>query len=191
MSASSPAADGQVRVALPLYPASALEAAGSGERQWLTQLASRDRPAGGTLRGSVRLDPASRVKAMDETRSRPGALVTARCIRAISGRSTASTMKFASRSTRHGRPISSAMRWAQAVANAVLLTDGYAAYEQYARRRDQPRALLDAFAQRIFDALTAEPTGAAEALEQIKALYAIEDEIAIASSSGKPGNCIV
>ena len=29
----------------------------------------------------------------------------------------------------------------------------------------------------VFDALTAEPTGAAEALEQIKAMYAVEEKI--------------
>ena len=34
-----------------------------------------------------------------------------------------------------------------------------------------------------FDALTAEPTGAADALKQIKAMYAAEDRSAAASSS--------
>jgi hypothetical protein len=64
------------------------------------------------------------------------------------------------------------------VANTVLLTDGYAAYEQYAEKTGINHARCWTHSRRgFFDALTAEPTGAAEALEQIKALYAIEDEI--------------
>jgi transposase len=62
--------------------------------------------------------------------------------------------------------------------NAVLVTDGYAAYKQYAEKTGIQHALCWSHARRgFFDALTAEPTGAAEALEQIKALYAVEDQI--------------
>jgi transposase len=64
------------------------------------------------------------------------------------------------------------------VANAVLVTDGYAAYEQYAEKTGISHARCWAHSRRaFFEALTAEPTGAAEALEQIKTLYAIEEEI--------------
>jgi hypothetical protein len=76
------------------------------------------------------------------------------------------------------------------VADAVLLTDGYAAAEQYAAKTGINHARCWAHSRRgFFDALTAEPTGAAEALEQIKALYAIES--VFARSSAKPSNCIV
>src|SRR5258708_1705746 len=64
------------------------------------------------------------------------------------------------------------------VLNAVLLTDGYAAYKQYAEKTGIQHALCWSHARRgFFEALSAEPTGAAEALEQIKALYAVEDQI--------------
>jgi len=64
------------------------------------------------------------------------------------------------------------------VLNAVLVTDGYAAYKQYAEKTGIQHALCWSHARRgFFEALTAEPTGAAEALEQIKALYAVEEQI--------------
>jgi hypothetical protein len=56
--------------------------------------------------------------------------------------------------------------------------DGYAAYKQYAEKTGIHDALCWSHPRRgFFEALTAEPTGAAEALEQIKALYAVEDQI--------------
>jgi len=64
------------------------------------------------------------------------------------------------------------------LANAVLLTDGYAAYEQYAEKTGINHARCWAHGRRgFFDALTAQPAGAAEALEQIKAMYAVEEQI--------------
>jgi transposase len=64
------------------------------------------------------------------------------------------------------------------VVNAVLVTDGYAAYQQYAEKTGIHHALCWSHARRtFFEALTAEPTGAATALEQIKALYAVEEQI--------------
>jgi transposase len=64
------------------------------------------------------------------------------------------------------------------VVNAVLVTDGYAAYHRYAEKTGIKHALCWSHARRgFFEALTAEPNGAAEALEQIKALYAVEDQI--------------
>jgi transposase len=63
-------------------------------------------------------------------------------------------------------------------ANAVLVTDGYAAYEQYAEKTGINHARCWSHGRRgFFEALTSEPTGAAEALEQIKTFYAIEAEI--------------
>jgi transposase len=60
----------------------------------------------------------------------------------------------------------------------VLVTDGYAAYERYAQKTGIHHARRWAHSRRaFFEALTAEPSGAAEALEQIKTLYAIEEQI--------------
>jgi transposase len=64
------------------------------------------------------------------------------------------------------------------VVNTVLLTDGYAAYEQYTEKTGINHARCWSHGRRgFFEALTAEPAGAAEALEQIKALHTIEEEI--------------
>jgi len=64
------------------------------------------------------------------------------------------------------------------VINAVLVTDGYAAYQQYAEKTGIQHALCWSHGRRgFFEALTAEPSAAAEALEQIKALYGVEDQI--------------
>jgi transposase len=74
----------------------------------------------------------------------------------------------------------------QPVVNAVLVTDGYAAYKQYAQKTGIQHALCWSHARRgFFEALAAEPTGAAEALEQIKALYAIEEQIRDHSLKGE------
>ncbi len=60
----------------------------------------------------------------------------------------------------------------------MLLTDGYAAYEQYAEKTGIHHARCWSHSRRgFFDALQAEPTGASAALEQIKAMYAVEEEI--------------
>jgi transposase len=62
--------------------------------------------------------------------------------------------------------------------NAVLVTDGYAAYKRYAQKTGIDHALCWSHARRgFFEALSIEPAGSTEALEQIKALYAIEDQI--------------
>lgn len=61
---------------------------------------------------------------------------------------------------------------------SVFLTDGYAAYEQYASKSGIKHAQCWAHTRRgFFEALPAEPTGASEAIGQIKALYAIEEDI--------------
>jgi transposase len=71
------------------------------------------------------------------------------------------------------------------VVNAVLLSDGYAAYKQYAQKTGIQHALCWSHGRRgFFEALSAEPIGATEALEQIKALYAIEEQIRDRKLSG-------
>jgi len=61
---------------------------------------------------------------------------------------------------------------------AVLLTDGYDAYHEYAAKVGLVHAQCWSHTRRgYFDALEDDPGGAAQALEQIKALYAIEDTI--------------
>jgi transposase len=69
---------------------------------------------------------------------------------------------------------------------SVLLTDGYVAYDSYVRKTDLTHAQCWAHARReIFEAQDADPEGAAEALEQIQALYAIEDIIREQKLSGE------
>ena len=63
-------------------------------------------------------------------------------------------------------------------AGTVLLTDGYAAYEAYAAKTGVVHARCWAHARReFFEAQQADPEGAAKALEMIRALYAIEEQI--------------
>ncbi len=149
-------------------------------RPWLTQIAqaviSLLAPIYEAQLASIR---ASRVKAMDETpikagRSGHGKMHTG-YFWPIYGQLDEVCFPF--------HPSRSADFVCQALgikplANAVLLTDGYAAYTQYAEKTGIHHARCWAHSRRaFFDALGAEPAGAAEALEQIKALYAVEEEI--------------
>jgi transposase len=60
----------------------------------------------------------------------------------------------------------------------VLLTDGYAAYEAYARKTGVTHARCWAHARReFFEAQQAAPEATAQALEMIRALYAVEETI--------------
>lgn len=60
----------------------------------------------------------------------------------------------------------------------VLLTDGYAAYEAYANKTGVVHARCWAHARReFFEAQSADPEGAAHALEMIRALYDVEERI--------------
>lgn len=60
----------------------------------------------------------------------------------------------------------------------VLLSDGYAAYEAYARKTGITHAQCWAHSRRgIFEAKDAEPHAATQALEQIAALYEVEEYI--------------
>ncbi|HVC17365.1 MAG TPA: IS66 family transposase [Rhodanobacter sp.] len=61
---------------------------------------------------------------------------------------------------------------------SVLLSDGYAAYASYAKKTGLTHAQCWAHTRRgFFEAQTAEPEGAGAALEQIGALYAVEEQI--------------
>ena len=61
---------------------------------------------------------------------------------------------------------------------AVLLTDGYAAYKQYAEKTGVTHAQCWAHLRRtFFEAQPIEPEASGEALEQIRKLYAVEAEI--------------
>jgi transposase len=167
---------------IPLYRQhQRLEAAGIRvSRPWLTQVAqaviSLLTPIYEAQLTSIR---ASRVKAMDETpikagRSGHGKMHTG-YFWPIYGQLDEVCFPF--HSSRSADFVCQALGL-KPLAKAVLLTDGYAAYAQYAEKTGINHARCWAHGRRtFFDALTAEPTGAAEALEQIKAIYAIEEEI--------------
>jgi transposase len=167
---------------LPLYRQhQRLEAAGIRvSRPWLTQVAqaviSLLYPIYDAQFDSIR---SSRVKAMDETpikagRAGHGKMHTGYFWPVYGEHDEVCFPFHSSRSAdfvRHALGI-------KPVANSVLLTDGYAAYEQYAAKTGINHARCWSHSRRgFFEALTAEPTGAAEALEQIKMMYAIEEEI--------------
>lgn len=62
--------------------------------------------------------------------------------------------------------------------DAVLLTDGYAAYDSYAKKLDLTHAQCWVHSRRgFFEAQAHDPQSVQEALQQIAALYAIEEEI--------------
>jgi len=167
---------------MPLYRQhQRLAAAGiSVSRPWLTQLAQQSinllSPIYEAQFASIR---DSRVKAMDETpikagRSGHGKMRTGYFWPVYGQRDE---ICFPFHPSRSAAFVCSALGLKPAE-NAVLLSDGYAAYEQYADKTGIHHARCWAHGRRgFFDALQAEPTGAAQALEQIKALYAIEDQI--------------
>jgi transposase len=167
---------------IPLYRQhQRLEAAGIRvSRPWLTQVAqaviSLLTPIYDAQLASIR---ASRVKAMDETpikagRSGHGKMHTG-YFWPIYGQLDEVCFPF--HASRSADFVCQALG-IKPIVNAVLLTDGYAAYAQYAEKTGINHARCWAHARRkFFDALTAEPVGAAEALEQIKAMYAVEEKI--------------
>jgi transposase len=167
---------------LPLYRQhQRLAAAGIRvSRQWLTQLAQASisllAPIYDAQFDSIR---ASRVKAMDETPIKAG--------RAGHGKmhtgyfwpvyGELDEICFPFHTSRSGDFVCSALGL-KAASGAVLLTDGYAAYEQYAEKTGIQHARCWSHSRRgFFEALQADPTGATAALEQIKALYAVEEQI--------------
>ncbi len=167
---------------IPLYRQhQRLEAAGIRvSRPWLTQVAqaviSLLSPIYDAQLASIR---ASRVKAMDETpikagRSGHGKMHTG-YFWPIYGQLDEVCFPF--HSSRSADFVCQALG-IKPIVNAVLLTDGYAAYAQYAEKTGINHARCWAHGRRkFFDALIAEPAGAAEALEQIKAMYAVEEKI--------------
>jgi transposase len=167
---------------LPLYRQhQRLTAAGIRvSRPWLTQLAQATisllAPIYEAQFASIRV---SRVKAMDETPIKAG--------RAGHGKMQAGyfwpvygeldEVCFPFHPSRSGDFVCNALGLKHAV-DAVLLTDGYAAYEQYAKKTGITHARCWVHGRRgFFDALEAEPAAATEALEQLKALFVIEEDI--------------
>jgi hypothetical protein len=167
---------------LPLYRQhQRLAAAGiSVSRPWLTQLAQATisllAPIYEAQFASIR---SSRVKAMDETpikagRAGHGKLQTGYFWPLYGERDE---VCFPFHPSRSGDFVYHALGLRHGP-DSVLLTDGYAAYERYAQKTGITHARCWAHSRRnFFDALQAEPTAAADSLEQIKALYAIEENI--------------
>lgn len=167
---------------LPLYRQhQRLAASGiTVSRPWLTQLAQRSisllEPIYQAQFGSIR---ASRVKTMDETpikagRSGHGKMQTG-YFWPVYGEEDEVCFPF--HPSRAHDFVASALGL-KAAAGSVLLTDGYAAYKRYAEKIGITHAQCWSHSRRgFFEALEAEPDGAASALEQIKALYGVEDQI--------------
>ena len=89
---------------------------------------------------------------------------------------------FSSRGSEHVRTVLGLMPGA----NRVLLTDGYAAYEKYAKKLEITHAQCWVHCRRgFFEALQADPEAVEEALKQIAALYRIEDQIRELDLSGE------
>jgi transposase len=156
-------------------------------RPWLTQLVQQAalllEPIYEALLASIR---ASRVKAMDETPIKAG--------RAGDGKMNATyfwpiygehdEVCFPHFESRRHEHVEQALGL-EVTPGAVLLTDGYAAYERYASKTGITHAQCWTHSRRaFFEAQDAEPQLAAEALRQIGALYKIEEEIRAARLSG-------
>lgn len=167
---------------LPLYRQhQRLAASGiTVSRPWLTQLAQRSisllEPIYQAQFASIRV---SRVKTMDETpikagRSGHGKMQTG-YFWPVYGEEDEVCFPF--HPSRSADFVASALGLKAAV-GSVLLTDGYAAYRRYAEKIGITHAQCWSHSRRgFFEALEAEPEGAASALEQIKAMYAVEDRI--------------
>ena len=167
---------------LPLYRQhQRLEDAGIRvSRAWLTQLGAQ---------GCALLDPiyeaqlasirASRVKAMDETpvkagRAGPGKMKGAYFWPIYGELDEVCFPFFTSRAHAHVETVLGLTP----VERGVLLSDGYGAYEAYAKKTGIIHAQCWTHCRREFiNAENAEPVLAAEALDRIGALYAVEAEI--------------
>ena len=120
----------------------------------------------------------SRVVAMDETpikagRSGHGKMKTGYFWPIYGDHDEVCFPFFASRGSEHVRTALGVLG-----PGRVLLTDGYAAYEKYARKLDITHAQFWVHCRRgFFEALDADPEAVEEALNQIGALYEIEDQI--------------
>ena len=157
-------------------------------RPWLTQLVQQGiallEPIYDALMASVL---ASRVKAMDETpikagRAGPGKMKGTYFWPIYGEQDEVCFPHFESRRHEH---VQQALGL-DVIKGGVLLTDGYAAYERYARKSGITHAQCWTHARRgFFEAQDAEPTAAAEALRRIGALYEIEEEIRCKKFTGE------
>ena len=157
-------------------------------RPWLTQLTQQAigllEPVYDAQLASIR---ESRVIAMDETpikagRSGHGKMKTGYFWPIYGERDEACFPFFPSRGSEHVRTALGVMPGA----NRVLLTDGYAAYERYAKKLDITHAQCWVHCRRgFFEALEADSGAVEEALKQIAALYKIEDQIREQNLSGE------
>ena len=149
-------------------------------RPWLTQLSQQ----GGALLEPIyeaQLDSirASRVKAMDETpikagRGEPGKLKAAYFWPVYGELDEVCFPFFESRRAEHVEQVLGLSHGER----AVLLSDGYSAYAQYAAKTGLTHARCWAHTRRkIFEAQAADPVVAAHGLDLIGGLYAVEDQI--------------
>jgi transposase len=175
---------------LPLYRQhQRLEAAGIRvARPWLTQLTQRSiQLLTPIYEAQLRSIRASRVKAMDETpikagRSGHGKMRTGYFWPIYGEREEVCFPFHPSRSA----TFVSAALGLSSTKDSVLLSDGYAAYERYAKQTGLTHAQCWSHCRRgFFESLEAEPTFAAEALGQIAALYAVEEDIRRLSLTGE------
>lgn len=149
-------------------------------RPWLTQIGQQGiallEPVYDAQFDSVR---ASRVKAMDETpikagRGKPGKLKAAYFWPVYGELDEVCFPFFESRRAEH---IEQALGLTHAE-GAVLLSDGYSAYAHYATKTGLTHAQCWAHTRRkLFEAQGAEPQMAAQGLDLIGGLYAVEDRI--------------
>lgn len=149
-------------------------------RPWLTQLMQSTvallEPIYDAQLESVR---ASRVKAMDEVpikagRASPGKMKTTYFWPIYGERDEICFTHSPGRSGQHVRD----MLGLSPPDDAVLLSDGYAAYASYAKQVGLTHAQCWAHARReVFEAKDIEPAHAEKALEHIAALYAAEEHI--------------
>lgn len=149
-------------------------------RAWLTQLGQQGvaliEPIYDAQFDSIR---ASRVKAMDETpikagRAEPGKLKAAYFWPVYGELDEVCFPFFESRRAEH---VEQALGLTHAQ-SAVLLSDGYSAYAQYANKTGLTHAQCWAHTRRkVFEAQDAEPAAAARGLDLIGGLYAVEERI--------------
>jgi len=149
-------------------------------RPWLTQLSQSAiallEPIHDAQLASIR---SSRVKAMDETpikagREGPGKMKAAYIWPVYGELDEIAFLYYPSRSAKHVREALGL----KPPDGAVLLTDGYHAYEQYARETGLTRAQCWTHTRRKFlEAQDVEPEHAKHALDLIGSLYAIEARI--------------
>ncbi|MBM3496049.1 MAG: IS66 family transposase, partial [Armatimonadetes bacterium] len=175
---------------LPLYRQhQRLEAAGIRvSRPWLTQIAQQSigllEPIYEAQFESIK---SSRVKAMDETPIKAG--------RAGHGKmhtgyfwpvyGEQDEVCFPFHPSRGAAVVTAALGLTQA-SGSVLLTDGYAAYEQYVKKTGITHAQCWAHARRkLFEAQSANPTAVQALLEQIQKIYEVEEQIREQERSGE------